>query len=186
MVYHNARPPRKEARNTSFTQPDLVPCGSTPPFSFLDSSALECAVLTFSFQRFLTSRHSDRGPFPSYYSLTKLLPALAHRELCPIRCTGAAIHKCFMWLLSPTSLSPDPDSWRRILGAPQLRSPAHVLPTITDAADVMQLPTVDGMQHMECDMVCAIRHAMDSAMCDEGTAFLLLLSACCHGMRWHA
>ena len=46
----------------------------------------------------------------------------------------------------------------------------------------MQLPTVDGMQDMECDMVCATRHAMDSAMCDEGTAFLLLLSAYCHGI----
>ena len=56
------------------------------------------------------------------------------------------------------------------------------LPTITDTADVMQLPTVDGMQDMECDMVCAMRYAMDSAMCDEGTAFLPFLSACCHGI----
>ena len=47
------------------------------------------------------------------------------------------------------------------------------LPTTTNAADVMWLPTVDAMQSMGCDTLCVMRHAMDSAMCDEGTAFLL-------------
>ena len=50
-----------------------------------------------------------------------------------------------------------------------------VLPTTTNAANVMQLPTVNGMQvircDMECDTVCATRHVMNSAMCNEGAAF---------------
>ena len=61
-----------------------------------------------------------------------------------------------------------------------------LLPTTTNAADVMQLPTIDGIQDigcdMDCDIVCAMRYAIDSAMSDKGIAFFVFLWACCHGI----
>ena len=35
---------------------------------------------------------------------------------------------------------------------------------------------------MDCNIVCAMRYAMDSAMSDEGIAFFVFLWACCHGI----
>ena len=44
MVYHHAQHSRKSSTNLShYTKSGLAPCGSTPPFSFLDSCDFACS-----------------------------------------------------------------------------------------------------------------------------------------------
>ena len=69
MVYDHAQS-HPQARNTSFTRFDLVPCGSTPPFSFLDSCHWECS----NFFNFLTS-----FGFPTFLPSIDLTLPFAHR-----------------------------------------------------------------------------------------------------------
>ena len=68
-----------------------------------------------SLQNLDISTFRFRIPLHAIYqhSLIPLTSWSYHRSPWSIRCTGATIHKYFMWLLLPTSLSPNPDLRRR-------------------------------------------------------------------------
>ena len=112
-----------------------------------------------------------RPTFVAYYALSKPPEPLSTSVLCG-RCR---LYRCRQILTFG----------EEILALCSSATSQHLLlPTTTNAADVMQLPTIDGMQDMGCDMdcdiVCAMRYAIDSAMSDEGIAFFVFLWACCH------
>ena len=77
MVYHYAQRARKRARNTSFTDSGLVPCGSTPPFSFLGVLLYRMLKILRSFKLFRLLRLFGMPP-TNTHSSTFLSPNL-HR-----------------------------------------------------------------------------------------------------------
>ena len=102
MVHHHTES-HAQALNRSFTKSSLVLYRSTLPFSFLDSFDFECSKCCDTFPTFST--FSSFQPFNQHHSffifpITYSSSANARRSLYTIRCTGATIHNCFMWLLS--------------------------------------------------------------------------------------
>ena len=74
----------------SFTISGLAPCGSTPLFSFLTFLLFRMLSFFRLFQLFdMPSNITHLSPFLSPY----LLSTIARRQIYPIRCTGATVHK---------------------------------------------------------------------------------------------
>lgn len=71
----------------------------------LDATIFIARFLLFGVLRFFVLfrlfQRSFQASILPYLSLTESLPTTARRCLCPIRSTGATIHKCFMWSLLP-------------------------------------------------------------------------------------
>ena len=148
MVYHHAQHPRKRALSRSFTISGLAPCGSTPPFSCdsispcFDDFARSDSCNFFDFFNFSTLLPTMDLSSPSAHSfrfrpplVTRYAPSEAPKPLF----TSVLYGRYRLLSLSPI-LIPEKKSWRSA-------APQHLLlPTTTNAADIMQLPMIDGMQ----------------------------------------
>ena len=139
---------------SNYTESGLAPCGSTPPF--------RCDSISPCFDDFARSDSCNFFEFFEFFDFSTLLPTMdlflpsAHSfRLRPplvtcyapseapkplftsVLCGRCRLHRCRQILTSG----------EEILALRSSATSQHLLlPTTTNAADVMQLPTIDGMQ----------------------------------------
>ena len=136
-----------------------MPCGLTPPFPCdwispcFDCCALRCLQ---RFQLFrLSNIPSKHRSYLTFRSPNPFRPPLvagyAPSEAPEPLFTSVLCGRCCL-----LSLSPNPDSGEEILALRNSASstaPSHLfLPPNANAADVMQLPTIDGMMDVGCEL----------------------------------
>ena len=151
MVYYHAQHPCKRARNTSFTISGLAPCGSTPPFPCDSISpcsndfARSDSCDFFDFFDFLILLPTMDLSLPSAYSF-RFRPLLVARYalseapeplIISVLCGCCRLYRCRQILTSGEEI---------LALCSSATSQYLLLPTTTNAADVMQLPMIDGMQ----------------------------------------
>ena len=174
MVYHHAES-HPQARDGSFAKSDLVSCGWTPPFF--------CNSISPCFEIFLLADFSTFSNLPTavahYLPSIQLIlyqPSLVASKT-PSNAPEPLFTSDFHRRCHQTSLSPNPDIWRRNLGIPGTPHLHlfHQQPVNMATTGLCRILLVNGMQiwYAQCD---GLAHS------NESIAFLSFLWAYCHNI----